>query len=177
MPLGSFCGQLGYVGKLPGERYRPFNFARSLSAPDVEISDEMFIITAETVEAYRREQTQGQAADETPSQPANSDGGASPTRGEASPAAPGLLPDGTLGREASREASRGSSGMSWRGDVPAQKWMNFYTRVLTKIGIGEGLKLTVSVEYKSEGGTSKQKVDDVKGALRELGLNDRLEEL
>jgi hypothetical protein len=67
--------------------------------------------------------------------------------------------------------------MSWRGDVPAQKWMNFYTRVLTKIGIGEGLKLTVSVEYKSEGGTSKQKVDDVKGALRELGLNDRLEEL
>ena len=62
--------------------------------------------------------------------------------------------------------------MSWRGDVPAQKWM-----ILTKIGIGEGLKLTVSVEYKSEGGTSKQKVDDVKSALRELGLNDRLEEL
>jgi hypothetical protein len=67
--------------------------------------------------------------------------------------------------------------MSWRGDVPAQKWMNFYTRVLTKIGIGEGLKLTVSVEYKSDSGTSKQKVDDVKSALRELGLNDRLEEL
>ena len=67
--------------------------------------------------------------------------------------------------------------MSWRGDVPAQKWMNFYTRVLTKIGIGEGLKLTVSVEYKSEGGTSKQKIDDVKGALRELGLDARLDEI
>jgi hypothetical protein len=45
------------------------------------------------------------------------------------------------------------------------------------MGIGEGLKLTITVEYKSEDGTSKQKVDDVKGALRELGLNDQLDEL
>jgi hypothetical protein len=67
--------------------------------------------------------------------------------------------------------------MSWRGEVPAQKWMNFYTRVLTKIGIGEGLKVTVSVEYKSESGSSKQKADDVKGAQRELGLDDRLDEI
>jgi hypothetical protein len=62
-------GQLGYVGKLPSERYRPFNFERTLNASDVEISDEMFIITAETAEAYRRRQTQGQAAQESPSQP------------------------------------------------------------------------------------------------------------
>jgi hypothetical protein len=45
------------------------------------------------------------------------------------------------------------------------------------MGIGEGLKLTVSVEYKSTAGAGKQKIDDVKGALRALGLNDRLEEL
>ena len=55
--------------------------------------------------------------------------------------------------------------------------MNFYTRVLTKLGVGERLKLTVSVEYKFEDAATKQKIDDVKGALRELGLNDRLEEL
>jgi ribosomal protein L7/L12 len=54
--------------------------------------------------------------------------------------------------------------------------MNFYTRVLTKLGVGEALKLTVSVEYKLDGGVPKQKIDDVKSALRELGLNDRLEE-
>jgi hypothetical protein len=169
--------QLAYVGKLPGDRYRPFNFERSLSASDVEISDEMFIITAETAGAYRRHQTQGQAVEEEPSQPAGPDTGASAGLGEASPAAPGLFSDSALGGGASGQASSGSSGMGWCGEVPAQKWMNFYTRVLTKIGIGEGLKLTVSVEYKSEGGTSKQKVDDVKGALRELGLDDRLEEL
>src|SRR5207302_9710468 len=144
-------------GKLPGERYRPFNFERSLSASDVEISDEMFIVTAETAEAYRRQQTQGQAVEDSSSQLPGPDTGASQGLGEASPAAPGLFPDGALGGQ----ASAGSSVMGWRGEVPAQKWMNFYTRVLTEIGIGEGLKLTVSVEYKSEGGTSKQKVDDV----------------
>ena len=167
-------GQLGYVGKLPGERYRPFDFERSLSSPDIELSDEMFIITADTADAYRRQQTQGQASEEAPSQPVNPDSGAAPGRGEGAPAAPGLFPDGVLGGQ---EGSSGSSGMSWHGEVPAQKWMNFYTRVLTKMGIGEGLKLTVSVECKSDGGAGKQKIDDVKGALRELGLNDRLEEL
>ena len=55
--------------------------------------------------------------------------------------------------------------------------MNFYTRVLTKLGVGERLKLIVSVEYKFEDTATKQKIDDVKSALRELGLNDRLEEL
>lgn len=166
-------GQIGYVGKLPGERYRPFNFERTLNTSDVEISDEMFIITAETAEDYRRQQTQGQAVEDAPSQLPGADIGASPGLEEASPAVPGLFPDGALGGQ----ASSGSSGVGWRGEVPAQKWMNFYTRVLTKLGIGEGLKLTVSVEYKSESGTSKQKVDDVKSVLRELGLNDRLEEL
>jgi hypothetical protein len=170
-------GQLGYVGKVPGERYRPFNFERTLNASDVEISDEMFIITAETAEAYRRRQTQGQAAEEAPLQLTGADGGASPVPGETSPGAPGLFPDGALVGRASGEATSSAAGMSWRGEVPAQKWMNFYTRVLTKIGIGEGLKLTVSVEYKSKDGTNKQKVDDVKGALRELGLDDRLDEL
>jgi hypothetical protein len=167
-------GQLGYVGKLPGERYRPFNFERTLNASDVEISDEMFIITAETAEAYRRQQTQGQAGEDAPSQLPGPDRGATQGLGGAGPAAPGLFPDGASGGQASAGSS---SVMGWRGEVPAQKWMNFYTRVLTKIGIGEGLKLTVSVEYKSEGGASKQKVDDVKSALRELGLNDRLEEI
>jgi len=48
---------------------------------------------------------------------------------------------------------------------------------LTQHLSGSALKLIVSVEYKSDGSTGKQKIDDVKGALRELGLDDRLEEL
>jgi hypothetical protein len=168
--------QLGYVGKLPGERYRPFNFERTLNASDVEISDEMFIITGETADAYRQERTKGPVAEETPASPVGAGAGAGGLQ-DPNAAAPGLFPEGALGGRGTGGARPGISAMSWRGEVPAQKWMNFYTRVLTKLGVGERLKLIVSVEYKFEDTATKQKIDDVKSALRELGLNDRLEEL
>jgi hypothetical protein len=169
-------GQLGYVGKLPGERYRPFNFERTLNASDVEISDEMFIITAETAEAYRRQQTKGAAAEETPASPVGAGDGAGGSQ-DANAAAPELFPEGAISGRETGESRPGISTIGWRGEVPAQKWMNFYTRILTKFGVGERVKLTVSVEYKFEDTATKQKLDDVKGALRELGLDDRLEEL
>ena len=50
--------------------------------------------------------------------------------------------------------------------------MNFYTKVLSKFASARGLKLTVKVEVSPEGGVSKQKLDETKSALRELGLND-----
>jgi hypothetical protein len=71
--------------------------------------------------------------------------------------------------------SRQSSGLRWTGEIPAQKWMNFYTKVLTRLGVHSGLKLTVGIEYQSEHPVSKQKLDEVRNALRELGLNDRLD--
>jgi hypothetical protein len=60
----------------------------------------------------------------------------------------------------------------WQGGVPPQKWMNFYTKVLSKFATQTGLMLTLKVEITPEGGVSKQKVDEIKVALRELGLSD-----
>ena len=65
-----------------------------------------------------------------------------------------------------------ASILRWTGDVPHQKWMNFYTKVLSKFASLHGLKLTVKVEASPEGGVSKQKLDETKSALRELGLSD-----
>ena len=65
-----------------------------------------------------------------------------------------------------------ASGMTWTGEIPHQKWMNFYTKVLSKFASARGLKLTLKVEATQEGGVSKQKLDETKSALRELGLND-----
>ncbi len=64
------------------------------------------------------------------------------------------------------------ASLSWTGEVPAQKWMNFYTNVLSKFAAARGLKLTLKVEVAPEEGVSKQKLDKTKSALRELGLND-----
>ena len=35
-------------------------------------------------------------------------------------------------------------GFGWRGSVPPQKWMNFYTKVLSRFASYTGLKLEVS---------------------------------
>ncbi len=67
------------------------------------------------------------------------------------------------------------SGLTWMGEVPPQKWMNFYTKILSKFASAAGLKLTVKVDVTPEGGVSKQKVDETKSALRELGLNDDID--
>ena len=58
--------------------------------------------------------------------------------------------------------------------MPVQKWMNFYTKVLSKFASGKGLKLTVTVEASPEGGVSSQKIEETKVAPRELGMDDNL---
>ena len=68
------------------------------------------------------------------------------------------------------------SGISWSGNVPSQKWMNFYTKVLSRFAATSGLKLTVQVEVIPNDGIAKQTVEDTQNALRELGLDDHVNE-
>ena len=63
----------------------------------------------------------------------------------------------------------------WSGDVPAQKWMNFYTKGLSKFAAGMGLKLTLRVEVSSDSGIPAHKVEETKVAVRGLGLPDTIE--
>jgi hypothetical protein len=67
-------------------------------------------------------------------------------------------------------ASQGS--LRWTGEIPPQKWMNFYTKVLSKVVGRQGLKLTLNVEVSPESGVSPQKIEETRVALQELGLND-----
>ena len=46
--------------------------------------------------------------------------------------------------------------------------------LLSKFATTKGLKLRLSVEVAPEGGISKQKLEETKAALRELGLSDDL---
>ena len=59
--------------------------------------------------------------------------------------------------------------------MPHQKWMNFYTKVLSRFSATPGLKLTLRVEVAPTEGISSQTVEETKLALRELGLRDSLE--
>jgi hypothetical protein len=154
-------GLLAYVGKTPSGGYKPFSFNQALMTADVEFSDEMFIITKETAEAYEKTRAASPATGTVSISPAFT-----PTSPGAGPAvAVDLIP-------ATPAVASTASGLTWTGEIPPQKWMKFYTKVLSKFASARGLKLTVKVEVSPEGGVSKQKLDETKSALRELGLND-----
>jgi hypothetical protein len=66
-------------------------------------------------------------------------------------------------------------GVRWQGNVPPQKWMNFYTKVLSRFASTPGLRLTVSFEVPPECGVTRTQVEETCTALRELGLDENLE--
>jgi hypothetical protein len=66
----------------------------------------------------------------------------------------------------------GERYVRWRGAVPPQKWMNFYTKVLSKYATMPDLKLEVIFEAKADQEQADAKMHETKAALRELGLDD-----
>lgn len=161
-------GQIAYVGKAANGKYLPFTFERTITALDVEISDEVFVIAKETAEAYRNLRTQPEPTSVSEPQPV-AGGPANPYHPQPEPGKPAPKA-GSSGPESQQL----SLGLTWSGDVPSQKWMNFYTKVLTKLGVANDLRLTVSVSCTPKGGISPQRVEEIKSALRELGLDDTL---
>ena len=67
-----------------------------------------------------------------------------------------------------------AAGIRWRGEVPPQKWMNFYTKVLSRFVGAKGLKLEVQFEVSAGDAVTKAKIDEAKSALRELGLSEHI---
>lgn len=61
---------------------------------------------------------------------------------------------------------------TWDGDVDAQKRVNFYMKALAKFASSHDMKLTLRVEISGKLDISPQKIEEMKAALRELGLND-----
>lgn len=152
-------GELAYVGKTAAGGYKLFHFNTGLPASEVEIVDEMFIITKETTDAYLKKREMTEPKPEPDQRTAE---GKRYTPNEPTPDNPRPV----------TPISETFASLKWSGDVPPQKWMNFYTKVLSRFVTGSGLKLTVGVEVTPEGGVSKQKVDEARSALRELGLDD-----
>jgi hypothetical protein len=65
--------------------------------------------------------------------------------------------------------------LAWKGDLPPQKWMNFYSKVLARFASTQGLKINVSIQVEPESGVPEQKIEETRSALRELGLDDEIE--
>ena len=62
----------------------------------------------------------------------------------------------------------------WSGEIPPQKWMNFYTKVLSRFVSTPGLKVRVSFEVPAEGHQAESKANEASSGLKELGLDDNV---
>ncbi len=220
---GVSSGILAYVGKAAGG-YKPLVFDSALSADQVEVSDDMFIITADEAKKHveppklttltiQPEQPQARPGMHLTFRVAGLDQHGRPMAlPEVVWSAKGGLIDNTGGFTAGMDegeflievaagrlraqamvlVSKGEPvplslshsappkpteirGLRWSGEVPAQKWMNFYTKVLAKYATTGGLKLRVFFEVSPEGGLLPQRLEETKALLKELGLDDTVE--
>ena len=212
---------LAYVGKTSTGEYQPFLFGGSLNPQDVDISDEMYIVTREAAERYKKVREKPPALSSLVVSPAgaqiqpgkkqaflvrgldqhgqdiatgdvewNASGGTIDKNGVfaagqdegacvvAATAGPVKGSTTVIVAKAGSPILKPAAApgiLKWTGDIPPQKWMNFYTKVLSKFASGHGLKLTLRVEVASEGGISPQKIEETRTALQELGLTCDLE--
>lgn len=164
-------GVLGYVGKTSSGDYVPFIFGKSISAGEIEISDDVFILTRETAEAYQKSRVTPSASVGVTNAPAFPTKEDVPAKTDVSKdAGAGYKPGDTI----PPPPQTATQLMFWAGEVPPQKWMNFYTKVLSKFAGGKGLKVSINFQVAPDDGISKQKIEETKTALRELGLDDNV---
>jgi len=214
-------GWMAYASR-GADGYDPFIYKQSLNERDVEISDDVFIITAEDAERHIKppEPTRilvtpectrvkpgtkqafsakvldqfgrdlecsalewvatGGIMDEQGVFRAGEDEGrflvvvkAMGVKGEANVSV--AREASSAGEKPTPVSPRPERTMKWSGEIPPRKWMNFYTKVLSKLVAAGGLKITVTVESSPEGGLGERETDDIRAALRSLGLNDNVE--
>jgi Protein of unknown function (DUF499) len=176
---GLDAGTIAYVGKSSDGRYDPFVYKRSLGAADIEFAEDVYLIVRERADEYIGKNAV------LPVDPPGSAGGSHTATNDGSgtglAGTPPFVPPGGLGGtetgvggQAEPPASAEILGFSWTGDVSPQKWMNFYTKVLSRFATSGGLKLTVTVDVAPAGGTTVSKAEETKVALRELGLPENV---
>lgn len=61
--------------------------------------------------------------------------------------------------------------LAWEGELPPQKWMSFYLKILTHFAIAPSLRLRVRFEVAPAAGIPPTQVEEIRGTLGELGLD------
>jgi len=149
-------GKFGYASKNPDGNYQVVLIEEtSVGEADVEFSDQVVLLPRETALALKEGRP-----------PRGDEGEVKPERGEEG--------EKKETGKVSVPPSERVSSISWQGEVPWRQWMQFYTKVLSRLPTQEGLHLEVNFKASPPEGVSKDKVEETKTALRELGLDDKV---
>lgn len=152
---GVKAGKFGYISKADmGYQGSPTIFDPRFGPANVEISDDVVLLPRER--ALELKETLSTGSEKPGSSPREVEEPAV-ERGpsEQRPAGP---PIPTKRR------------LLWEGELPSQKWMTFYTRVLTHFARDPSLRLYLRFEVTPEAGINQTQLEEIKTALQELGL-------
>lgn len=172
-------GFIAYVGKTADGGFEPFVYKRALSPSEVEISEDIFIVQKDRAEDYLRAKSAATIGSTGAPSPTPVNLTAKPAAGAQTPSTsePDLVGGATgdlFGGGTTADSVEELSGFTWTGDIPPQKWSNFYLKVLSRFATTDGLKLSLTAEVKPGDGISQQKLEETRLALRELGLDSTL---
>lgn len=185
-------GMLAYVGKTSAGTYEPFFFNQSLTATQIELSEDAFIITRETAERYLKQRDEvnrqeAEPATERITQPLP-DSEETSTSTDTSGVADVTRPPSTDGASTSTATPAPATTTTttprtrpsirkaiWHGDITRQKWTTFYTKVLSQFAQVDGVKISVRVEVAPDAGLLPHQVEEMKTGLRDLGLDDSVD--
>jgi hypothetical protein len=156
-------GTLGYATKDGHGKLQLERFKTSLAEADVEISDDVFILKAEDAQKLLEPPRLAQLLVQPPQASMK----------------PGQQQSFTC--SARDQYGQHSSPLPhqhvirWSGEIPPQKWMVFYTKILTRFVSTKELKLRVSFEVPAEGDQGAAKANETRTGLKELGLDDNVD--
>ena len=179
-------GLLAYVTKAPDGSYASMQLT-ALHESEVELTDDVYIITRARADEYLK--AQALQAEQDAAAPAaaetvetegdvhvvtsggNTSGGSPKVEVKCGGGQPVLpLPPPPVVPPAGTDLA----GFVWQGELPSQKWMNFYTKVLANFVTGGGVKISLTVNVEPPAGLSPAALDSVRVALRELGVSEEV---
>ena len=153
---GVKIGKFGYVGKAyEGYQGTPIIDDPNFGPADVEISDQVVLLPRDRALALKGA---------PPSPPEE------PERTARVAEEPGVRPEGAP-EQTVAPPMPGGQHLSWEGELPPQKWMNFYMRVLTRFATDPSLRLIIRFEVTPATGISQNELEEIKTSLRDLDLD------
>lgn len=176
--MGVKNGILAYVGKNADDKYVPFEFNTTLSLSDIEISDDMFVISRDTAEEYLEKQRKPENKPVHEPKPEPLPKLDSQTKIKVIDSNQNEDPfsrSASQNEETNENSIEKITRIHWSSEIELRRWPQFFQKVLLKISKQAGLKVQITLDLVNEAGISEHEIEEIQMGLQDLDLPYKLD--